>query len=95
MELVDYDLNFETVNKTTVLILSYKLKLDKRIAENNATLTKIAHIINSTLLMPDSLIYRDLISNFNKSVSFILPDFIITRKFTKQSSHKIFQDKYI
>ena len=81
-ELVEYDLNFVTINKTSdpaVLILSYTLKLDRRIADDDATTMKIFQIINSTLLTPDSLIYRNLTSDFNATFSFILPDFKITR----------------
>jgi len=80
-KLVNYDLNYVTINKTidpAVLILSYTLKLDKRISNDNATVTKILEIINSTILTPNSLIYKNLTTGFTASVSFILPDFEIS-----------------
>jgi len=81
-ELIDYDLNFVTINKTSdpaFLILSYTLKLDTRIADDEATIMKISQIINSSLLTPNSLIYRNLTSDFNSAISFVLSNFKLTR----------------
>lgn len=79
---VELDTNYQITNSSekSILLLSYNMKLDKRVVDDPTTIMKLAQLINMTLLEPNSIIYLNLTDNLNSSLSFIMPEFLITRK---------------
>lgn len=78
---VELETNYHISNNSqkSVMLLSYNMKLDKRIIDDPSTIMKLAHLINMTLLEPNSTIYLNLTNDFNSTWSIIMPDFLITR----------------
>ena len=63
----------------TVLVVSYLIKLDPRIAYVSQIIYKILSIINATLSNPNSTIYNDV--NLNGSFGYVLLNSPISCKF--------------
>ena len=83
IEVVELEPGYSTRNsshKEAALIVSYNIKLDKRITDNMDTIMKMAQIINETLLEPNTLVYSNITADFDKTISFVLPGFLITCK---------------
>jgi hypothetical protein len=82
IELVELEKNYQIrLNGTQkpIMVLSYNIKLDKRVVDDPSTIMKLAQIINMTLIEPKYNVYSNLTSEFNTTTSFVLPQFLITR----------------
>lgn len=77
VKLIDINLN-PSINKTTnpsVLILSFLMRLDKRIADDMDEITKIIQLVNTTLTQPNTRVYSDIAGDFKTAISFVLGKF--------------------
>ena len=77
VKLIDINLN-PSINKTTnpsVLILSFLMRLDKRIADDMDEITKIIQLVNTTLTQPNTRVYSDIAGDFKTAISFVLGNF--------------------
>lgn len=64
----------------TVLVVSYLIKLDPRIAYVSQIIYKILNIINSTLASPNSTVYNEVSLDGGLSNAFVLPNSPISCK---------------
>lgn len=77
VKLVDLELN-PSINTTTnpsVLILSFVMELDKRIAEDMDEVAKISRLVNTTLMQPNTRVYSEVAGDFESAISFVLRNY--------------------